>query len=161
MTAPTSDLTLTLVGDCELRISRTFRAPRALVFQAMTQPDHLTHWWGPSSHTMTACAVDFQVGGRYRYVLRSPEGVEAGFGGEFREIAAPERVVQTFEYEPVPDFQAVETLTWQAAGPGSTRLTILTLYQNPEHRAGILASGMEPTLADSYARLDAYLAGLA
>ena len=125
MTTPASDLTLTLVGERELRISRTFRAPRPLVFQAMTQPEHLAHWWGPSSHSMASCVVDFRVGGRYRYVLRSPDGVEVGFGGEFREIAAPERVVQTFEYEPVPGFQAVETLTWQAAGPGSTRLTIL------------------------------------
>lgn len=78
-----------------LVISRTFDAPRALVWQVWTQPEHLVHWWGPENFTAPVCKVDFRVGGRYLFCMRSPEGEDYWSTGVYREIVEPERFVCT------------------------------------------------------------------
>jgi uncharacterized protein YndB with AHSA1/START domain len=110
--------------------------------------------------TMVICENDLRVGGRYRFVHRTPDGQEFGFHGEYREIVRPERVVRTFVFEPMPDHEALETLTLEESD-GETTIATTTLHKTVEGRDGHLSSGrMEAGMTDGYARLDELLAAL-
>lgn len=85
-----------------LTITRTFDAPRALVFNAWTEPDRVMRWWGPHGFVTHSCTVDLRVGGAWRLCMRRPDGVEHWLGGVYREIVAPERLVFTWQWEPGP-----------------------------------------------------------
>ena len=98
-------------------------------------------------------------GGRYRFVFRSPDGNEAGFSGEFREVVRPERIVRTFVFEPIPDAAALETLEL-VENNGKTTIKTTTLHKTVENRDGHVNSGMEAGMTAGYARLDELLAGL-
>jgi uncharacterized protein YndB with AHSA1/START domain len=93
-------------GKTSFTTTRVVDAPRALVFEAFTKCEHLKRWMGPCNVTMVSCETDLRPGGRYRFVFRSPDGNEAGFSGEFREVVRPERIVRTFVFEPIPDAAA-------------------------------------------------------
>jgi uncharacterized protein YndB with AHSA1/START domain len=155
-----STFTLTLVGDREIHVTRMLNAPRELVFRAMTSCEHIKHWLGPRSLTMTSCEMDCRPGGSYRYTHRDPNGAEYAFRGEIREVTPPERVVQTFEFEMMPGHISLETLTLEDLN-GQTKVTIRSLFQTPEDRDGMAASGMEGGMRDSYDRLEEYLPTLA
>jgi uncharacterized protein YndB with AHSA1/START domain len=152
--AKRSGLTLTLPSDQEIRLTRVFDAPRRLVWEACTKPEHVRRWWGLRSLTMTVCEMDFRPGGAWRFVLRSPDGQEFPFKGEYREIVPHERVVNTFVFdvEGIRDFPAVETVTFEEHD-GRTMLTATVLHQSKEARDGHLQSGMETGSAESYDRL--------
>jgi uncharacterized protein YndB with AHSA1/START domain len=83
----------------ELVITRTFDAPRALVFKAWSAAEHMVRWLGPKDYTAPHCTMDFRVGGAYRACIRSAEGKEYWMRGIYREIVAPERIVFTFSWE--------------------------------------------------------------
>jgi uncharacterized protein YndB with AHSA1/START domain len=146
-------------GKTSFTTRRTVEAPRALVFAAFTKPEHLQRWMGPCNLTMVVCDTDFRVGGRYRFVLRAPDGQEAGFSGEFREIVPPERIVRTFVFDPYPDAEAIETLQLDEHD-GKTVITTTTLHKTVENRDGHLGSGMEAGMTEGYARLDELLADM-
>ena len=150
---------LTLPSDRELVITRQFNAPRCLVFEAWTKPEHVMHWWGLSSMTMSVCEIDLRPGGAYRFVLRDADGNEYGFGGKYYEIMPPERLVYTDGFEGLPGHEAIVTTTFEEQG-GKTTVISHSLYQSAEDRDGHIHSGMEDGLKDSYARLDKYLATL-
>jgi len=152
-------LTLTLPSDLEIVVTREFNAPRHLVFEAWTRPEHLVKWWGPRSLTMTVCNVDLSIGGEYRFVLRSPEGEEYGFNGIYREIVRPDRLVHTFIFEPMPEHGSVVTVTFEES-EGRTKVTETTLHATREGRDGHLQSGMEEGMRETYDRLDDLLASL-
>src|SRR5882672_10981167 len=88
-----------ILSDREVLITRVFNAPRRLVFEAMTKPEHVKNWYGPCVFTLALCEIDLRPGGKWRYVLRAPDGSEHGFTGVYREIVAPERIVATENYE--------------------------------------------------------------
>ena len=144
-------------GKTAFSTRRVVDAPRALVFEAFTKPEHLKRWMGPRGLTMVTCDTDFRVGGRYRFVLRAPDGQEAAFRGEFREIVPPERIVRTFVFEPYPDAEALETLQLDEHD-GKTTITTTTVHKTVESRDGHLGSGMEAGMTEGYDRLDALLA---
>ena len=146
-------------GKTSFTTRRVVDAPRTLVFEAFTKPEHLKRWMGPCNLTMVVCDTDFRVGGRYRFVLRAQDGQEAAFRGEFREIVPPERIVRTFVFEPYPDAEALETLQLEERD-GKTTITTTTLHKNVESRDGHLGSGMEGGMTEGYERLDALLAEL-
>jgi uncharacterized protein YndB with AHSA1/START domain len=146
-------------GQPTIVIRRTFDAPRRLVFEAMTKPEHLALWWGPRDSLVEECRVDLRVGGKWRIVLRTPDGDEHGFGGTYREILPPERVVATFVYDGFPDAEAVETMTLEEKG-GKTLLTVTVLHTSVEHRDGQVAAGMETGCAESHDRLTEVLASM-
>jgi uncharacterized protein YndB with AHSA1/START domain len=156
----TSETTLTLPSNREILIQRTFDAPRRLVFEALTKPEHVAQWYGPRYLKLQVCEIDFRVGGRWRYVLRDPEGNEHGFSGEYREIVPPERVVTTEGYEAMPGHEYVATLTLDEQD-GKTTLRSHLVYQSPEDRDGHIQSGMEPGMRETYDRLAELLATLA
>lgn len=153
-------LTVTLPSDREILMTRVFDAPRELVFEAHTTPEHVRRWWGKHGTSLPVCEMDFRPGGRYRYVQREPNGVEHGFRGEYRDIAPPERLVYTFEYEGLPGHIAVETLTFDEVD-GKTTLTSRMFFETTNERDGVLRSGMEGGAAQTMDRLASYLELLA
>jgi uncharacterized protein YndB with AHSA1/START domain len=86
----------------EIVFTRTFAAPRRLVFAAMTEPAFLAHWFAPPGWTLLACAVDLRVGGAWHMVVRSPEGIDTGMRGVYREIVTPARIVDTESFDGFP-----------------------------------------------------------
>ncbi len=151
------DLAVTLASDKEILITRTFHAPRKLVFQAMTEPRHLRQWLGPRVMTMTVAEADLRVGGAWRFVHRAPDGTDHLFSGVIREYQPPERVVRTNNYENIPGAESLETMTLEERG-GRTMVTIRVLFKNREQRDGYVASGAEGGMRESYQRLDEQLA---
>jgi len=145
--------TVTLPSDTEILITRTFEAPRALVWDCLTTPRHLLRWWGPSWCPMVACDVDLRVGGRWRYLCRDADGNELGWHGEYREIAPEERIVTTEVFEGFPDAESVNTMTLRDDG-GHTVLQTLVRHSSREHRDGHVQSGMEAGMQETFDRLD-------
>lgn len=151
---------VTTPSDREIRMTRLFDAPRRLVFEAMSKPEHITQWWGRlgDGYSVPICEVDLRPGGKYRFVNRHPKG-EAEFYGEYREVAPPDRMVFTEIYAPFPDAESVVTVTL-ADENGKTRFTINSVYPSREVRDAVLQSGMERGAAISYDRLEEVSAGL-
>jgi uncharacterized protein YndB with AHSA1/START domain len=83
------------VTDRILTITRTFNAPRELVFNSWIEREHIKRWWGPEGFEMTSCEMDVRPGGQWRYCIRSPEGRDYWRSGEYREVVPPERLVFT------------------------------------------------------------------
>ena len=149
---------VTTPSDREVRVTRTFDAPRSLIFDCHTKPDLVRRWLlGPPGWTMPVCEIDFRVGGRYRYVWRSDaDGSEFGLGGQFREIAAPERIVHTERPEGSEGGDALCTLTLAEEG-GRTVLTQMIMFPSREVRDQVLQTGMTDGMAASYDRLEGLL----
>ena len=144
-------------SDLEIRVTRVFDAPRALIFDCHTDPALVRRWLlGPPGWTMPVCEIDLRVGGRYRYVWRSDaDGSEFGFRGQYREVVAPERVVHT-EWidsgEGEPDAEALCTLVLTEDG-GRTTLTHTMRFPTRELRDQALQSGMTEGMGSSYDQL--------
>ena len=145
-------------SDREIRMTRLFNAPRHLVFEAMSRPEHIKQWWGRlgEGYSVPVCEVDFRPGGTWRFVNRHPHG-EAAFQGVYREIAPPERVVFTEIFEDFPDADVTSVLTEEG---GKTRLTATVVYPSIEVRDAVIASGMAKGAGISYDRLEDVLAEL-
>ena len=157
----TNALTVTVLGEKQIRMIREFPARREIVFKAFTSCDHIKNWWGQASSTLTQCDLDFRPGGKYRFVERDGQGDEYAFRGEVREIVEPEKIVQTFEWEGMPGHISVDNMVLEDLGNGRTRLVITTDFASTEDRDGMLQSGMEQGAGESYDRLEAYLKTLA
>ena len=154
-------VTLTMPSDRELVITAVLDAPRHLVFEASTRPEHVKRWWGPRRFTMSLCEIDLRPGGAWRYVLRDSEtGREDGFSGVYREIKVPERLVYTEGWEGMPGHEYLVTATLDERD-GKTTLTSHLLYQSPEDRDGHVNSGMEPGMRETFDRLGEYLGATA
>src|SRR5579859_4235348 len=110
----------------ELIITRTFQAPREVVFKAWTDPKHLAQWWGPRGFTNPVCEWDARPGKKIHVVMRGPNGVDYPMGGEFREITAPERLVYTsgaMDEKGIMLFELLHTATF-VESDGKTKLTL-------------------------------------
>ncbi|HEV2250030.1 MAG TPA: SRPBCC family protein [Candidatus Limnocylindria bacterium] len=153
------DLSVTRVSDTELVLRREFDAPRDLVWKAMTDPTLISRWWGPRRYTTVVDTLDLRPGGKWRMRNIAADGGEHAFRGEYREIVPPERIVWTFEYEPLPGHISVETLTLTERD-GRTILTVRDQFASKEDLDGMVESGMESGARESYERLDAVLVEL-
>jgi uncharacterized protein YndB with AHSA1/START domain len=153
---------LTLPSDREIVLTRVVAAPRRLVFEAWTRPEHVRRWYGCSIMRLTACEIDLRVGDAYRYVMRAPDGVDHTMTGVYREIAAPKRLVYTEQYvtDGFTSNEALVTVLF-AEHAGLTTLTSTVLHRSKEDRDGHLGSGMERGAADVYDRLEAHLRTMA
>ncbi len=134
-------------------IKRVFNAPRRLVFEAYTQPEHVRRWYGPRYLSMTVCEIDLRPGGAWRFVLQAPDGGTHGFSGVYREIVPHERLVFTEGYEGMPGTDYVVTATFEEQD-GKTTLTSTLVYKEMAHRDGHIAAGMESGMRESYERVD-------
>jgi uncharacterized protein YndB with AHSA1/START domain len=135
-------------------MTRLFDAPRALVYEVMTKPEHVRRWWGQlgEGYSVPVCEIDLRVGGKWRFVNRHPQG-EVTFYGEYRELNPPERCVFTEIFADFPDVVSVVTsvLTEES---GKTRLTATIEYPSQEVRDMVVSTGMEKGAALSYDRLE-------
>jgi uncharacterized protein YndB with AHSA1/START domain len=144
-------------GTHEIVITRSFDAPRELVFKAFTDPDAIRTWWGLHGSETVVDQLEVRAGGRWRFVQRSQDGDENGFHGVYHEATAPERIVYTFEWEGMPGHVLLETVTFEEQD-GKTHMTDSSVFQSVADRDGMLQSGMESGAAESFDRLDEYLA---
>jgi uncharacterized protein YndB with AHSA1/START domain len=153
------NLIVSASGDREIVMTRSFNAPRNLVFDAFTKPELIKRWLlGPDGWTMPVCEVDLRVGGKYRYVWRKEnDGTEMGMGGVYREIVPNERIVNTEKFDQAwyPG-EAVDTLELQEQG-GKTTVTQTVRYDSRVIRDNVLKSPMESGVARSYDRLEEVL----
>ena len=146
-------------GKQEILITREFDAPRELVFKAITDPKLIPQWWGPRRLSTVVDKMDVRPGGQWRYANRDDQGNEYAFHGVYHEILAPECIIDTFEFEGLPEtgHVALETMKLEELPGGRTRLTTQSVYQSVADRDGTLQSGMEEGLNDTYTRLDELL----
>lgn len=144
---------VTTPSDHEIRVTRSFDAPVDLVFDAHSKPELVKRWLlGPDGWSMPVCEIDLRPGGRYRYVWHNDsDGREFGVQGEFREIAAPHRIVHTERMDGVPG-EAFITTTFESA-EAQTHFSITIRFESQELRDGALESGMTGGMQRSYDRL--------
>src|SRR5580765_340760 len=124
----------TLPSNEEIRMTRLFDAPRRLVFEAMTKPEHVRRWWGilDDRYSVAVCEIDLRPGGAWRFVGRHPKG-EVEFYGVYREIAPPSRLVFTEIFAPFPDTESVVSTVFTEED-GKTRLTATCAYPSMDVR---------------------------
>jgi uncharacterized protein YndB with AHSA1/START domain len=152
--------TVTTPSDREIHVERVFDAPRDRVFAAYTDPALVPEWWGPRGTTTIVDTMDVRPGGSWRFVAREQDGSETAFRGTYREVTPPERIVQTFEWEGMPGHVSVETAVFEDLGD-RTKVVTTSVFHTTEERDGMLGSGMEVGMNETYQRLDELLERLA
>lgn len=138
----------------EIALTRSFNAPRRLVFDALTKPELLKRWMsGPPGWAFAVCDIDLRVGGEYRFVWSKSGGIQMGVRGVYREIVAPEKVSNTERFdEPWYPGEAMVTNSL-AETDGKTTLTLSVMYESKEARDIALQSAMEQGVAMGFDRL--------
>ena len=147
-------------GQLQILVTREFDAPRELVFKAHTDPTLYSRWLGPRELKMTLEKFEPRNGGIWRYIHEDPAGNKFAFHGVYHEVLAPERIIGTFEFEGLPETGHVilGTTKFEALPGNRTKLTSQSVFQSLADRDGMIRSGMERGLNDSYERLDELLA---
>jgi uncharacterized protein YndB with AHSA1/START domain len=148
-------LEVVAAGELDAVITRTFDAPRALVWACHTKPELVRRWLlGPDGWAMPTCEIELRVGGAFRFVWRHADGREMAVGGVFREVEAPERLVRTELFD--DDWTGGETVVTQtfAERDGKTTLRMTVRYASARARDAALATPMAEGLEAGYARLD-------
>ena len=145
--------TVTTPTEREIHVERIFDAPRDRVFELFTDPELIPEWWGPRGTTTIVDEMDVRNGGSWRYVSRNSDGSETAFRGTYREVSPPDRIVQTFEWEGMPGHVSVDTAVFEDLGE-RTKLVSSSIFHTTEERDGMLGSGMEEGMNETYQRLD-------
>ena len=145
--------TVTTPTEREIHVERIFDAPRDRVFELFTDPELIPEWWGPRGTTTIVDEMDVRNGGSWRYVTRNSDGSETAFRGTYREVSPPDRIVQTFEWEGMPGHVSVDTAVFEDLGE-RTKLVSSSIFHTTEERDGMLGSGMEEGMNETYQRLD-------
>ncbi|MGB2694063.1 MAG: SRPBCC family protein [Dehalococcoidia bacterium] len=156
--ANTNKVEVRLPSDREIQVTRVFEAPRDLVWRAYTEVDMVAKWWG-RGNPLDIERFEVEPGGHWRFVETHGGGSD-GFEGRFGEVVAPERLVQTFEWDGMPAHVALNTATFEDLGNGTTKLMATSLFHTAADRDGMLQSGMEEGMSQSYAALDELLGSL-
>jgi uncharacterized protein YndB with AHSA1/START domain len=148
-------------SDREIVITRTFRAPADIVFDAWTKPELVRRWWAPRSRgvTLVQCDANVRPGGAYRYLLARGSSESFAFSGKYVEIARPTRLVYTQIFEAFPDGEAVVTVSFEERD-GSSTLVAHELYPSKEALDRALTSGMEDGMRETMDQLDELVASL-
>lgn len=164
MTEPVSStLTVTTPTDQDIVVTRRFDAPRELVFQAWTDPEHVRQWWGPPGSTMLVCEADVRPGGSWRRVTMDAGGGEVPFKGVYQEVRPPERLVYTeiYDVEPYNAGEPARNVVTFGEEGGQTLVTVTTTFPNRQVRDYVLQNGLEARAAAEMDRLAELLATLA
>ena len=149
--------TVTAPSDRVIHVERVFDAPRECVWRVTTEPDLVAQWWG-RGHAVEIERLEVTPGGHWRFVEHTPDGPDEGFEGRYREVVAPSRAVQTWEWDGMPGSVSLQTAAFEDLGDGHTKLTIDALFFTTEERDGMLGSGMKAGVDASYETLDRLLA---
>ena len=154
MTASTT--TLTMVSDEEIAIRRVFDAPRQLVFEAHTKPEHVTQWLlGPEGWTMPVCEIDLRPGGSWRFTWQHADGRKLEMSGVYREVVPVERIVNTERWG--AEWPETVNTTLFSERDRETTVTQIVRYPSKAARDAALATGMMSGVERSYDLLDALL----
>jgi uncharacterized protein YndB with AHSA1/START domain len=147
-------------GKQEVIITRVFDAPRELVFKAYTDPKIIVKWLGPCDMTMTINKWESKSGGSWEYTHADKNGNKFSFHGVCHELSAPERIIQTFEFDGLPEkgHVAMETARFESLPGNRTRVITQSVFQSVADRDGMVQSGMEYGVRDSHEKLDELLA---
>lgn len=142
-------------------MTQVLNAPRRIVFDAWTKPEHVARWWGRKGSNLVVCEIDLRVGGAYRFVERGPDRIDYSFRGEYLEISPPDRLVYTwiFDEEPFSSSVAVVTLTLVEHGE-KTWMTSTSLFPSVEAREIHLRRGMEHGALEMLLRLEEHIGRL-
>jgi uncharacterized protein YndB with AHSA1/START domain len=143
-------------SDLEIVTTREFEAPIELVFDVLTRPEHVRHWFAPFDDRMTVCSIDLRVGGAYHMVFVTKDGTECSFRGTYLEIEPPRRIVDTWLFEGWPDAEAVETTELHETD-GVTKLTMRMAFRDKAGRAHMTRHDGEESSLD---KLEDYLRSL-
>lgn len=154
----TAKATLTVRGDRELHVERIFNASRDRVWKAMTDPALVAQWWGRGNKLVIE-KMDVTRGGHWRYVEHSDHG-EHGFEGRYGDIRPPEFIESTFEWDGMPGHVILNKSRLEDLGDGRTKLIVDSMYMTAQDRDGMMQSGMETGMNESYAALDRVLAAM-
>lgn len=156
---PVGKLAIEAAGECGIRATRVFNAPRRLLWDAHTKPELVRRWMlGPPGWDMPVCEIDPRVGGRFRYRWRDSAGNEFGQSGSFRELSPYDRIVhvEKFDGDEMPGDGAIITTIFEEHAKRTT-MTMMMLFPSPEIRDQALGSGMADGMEVGYERLDAML----
>ncbi|MBA2393355.1 MAG: SRPBCC domain-containing protein [Ktedonobacteraceae bacterium] len=153
------------VGEQEFIVERQFTAPRTLMFQAFTQPEHIKRWWAPQPFTIPVCTIDLRPGGIWHYSMRSPEGQDHWARSVYSEIVPPEKLVYTSTFadehanptEGIPEHLTTVTFTEEA---GKTRVTALIQFSSATAMKTALDMGMQQGMNMTWDYLTEYVQGL-
>jgi uncharacterized protein YndB with AHSA1/START domain len=152
-------------------VTRVFDAPRELVWKAWTDPKYVMQWWGPKGFTSPACTMDFRVGGKYLFCMRTPDGQDCWTGGEYREIIPHEKIVSTMyfadsngnrvdpaelgiEHEVIDD--SPDVILFEDIGNGQTKLT----FTGNETMQNAIKSGQLEGIKETLDKVADVVAGL-
>jgi uncharacterized protein YndB with AHSA1/START domain len=154
----TDTVKVTTPSETEVVVTRQFDAPRAMVFDALTKPDLLRRWYCPEGWSIDVCDIDLTVGGKWRFVLRRPDGKAIGQKGVYQEIVRPERIVNTESWE---DWDPGETYVtvMLSERAGKTTLTSTMRFPSREVRDIIVKNGLDKNLNQTYDKLAEVLRG--
>jgi uncharacterized protein YndB with AHSA1/START domain len=147
-------------ADREIVTTRTVNAPRALVWQAWTEPHHIAQWWGPNGFRTTIHEMTVEVGGVWRFIMHGPDGTDYSNLIVYREIVAPERLV--FDHSddvPNPTDAFRSTVTFEDEG-GRTKVTMRAVFATPEALAAVLKFGADEGGRQTLARLEEHLSAM-
>ncbi len=159
MATKSKEATVKVLSDTQIEMSRIFDAPRELVWKAMTDPNAIPKWWGLRNNKTVVDKMDVTVGGLWRYLEHDPEGNVHAFNGMYNELVPPERIVYTFEYEPMAGHVVIDSVTLEDLG-GKTRVSVVSTFQSKEDLDGMMQSGMEAGANESWDRLEELLAAM-
>ena len=136
----------------EVTLTRTFNAPRVLVFQALTKPELLKRWYGPGGWSLIVCEIDLKVGGAWHFVVSRPDGKKIGQLGVYQEIDQPTRIVNTENWEDWDAGECLVTTVLTEVG-GKTTFQSTILFPSQEVRDIVVKAGLEHGAAESYTKL--------
>ena len=165
MTPNAHETSISTPSDREFVMERVFDAPRKLVWQVWTQPEHLTQWWGPQGCTLPVCTVDLRPGGTWHYCIRGPEGEENWSKTTYHEVVEPERLVYSDAFsdetgnviEGMP--QMIVTLTFDDLD-GKTKVTAHSQFASAADLQALLNMGVAQGASETWDRLATYLASI-
>ena len=120
----------------DIVITRTFDAPRDIVFRAWTDPEQMRQWWGPKEFTGTASEIDLRPGGAWRACMRPPDGVDHWTRGVFHVIDAPARLVMSFAWDTPDAFETLITLNFEGEGDKTTMTFHQGIFETPGSHNG-------------------------
>jgi uncharacterized protein YndB with AHSA1/START domain len=150
----------TTPSDREVVMTRVFDAPRSLVWEAWTNPEHVPQWLlGPEGWTMPVCEIDLRPGGEWHFVWRRTDGTEMEMRGEYREVAPPERLISTESWG--GDWPETLNTLILTEEDGKTTMTQTVLYPSREARDAALGTGMQDGASQSFDRLAEHLRTMA
>ena len=146
-------------GKQEILITREVNAPRDLVFKAFIDPQLYTRWIGPRELKTTIVTFEPKAGGKYRYIQKDKKGNEFAFHGVYHEVKAPEMIIETFEYEGLPEkgHAALDKVNFESLPGNRTKIVEKSIFMSTEDRDGMLQADMKKGITESYERLDELL----